>query len=118
MALRRGALRGELHSMSVYRALGLMALCALFLLSALPAFAGGPIGIVLLHSKTGMPGQMTNLASSLSAAGYLIETPEMCWSKKRIFDKSLSDCLLEVDAAVARLKAKGAGRVVIAGTSQ
>ena len=104
--------------MSGYRAPRLLALCALFLFSALPAFAGGPIGIVLLHGKTGMPGQMTHLASSLSAAGYLIETPEMCWSKKRIFDKSLSDCLLEVDAAVARLKAKGAGRVVIAGTSQ
>ena len=101
-----------------YRALRLLVLGALFLFSTLPAFAGGPIGIVLLHGKTGMPGQMANLASSLSAAGYLVETPEMCWSKKRIFDKSLADCLLEVDAAVARLKAGGAARVVVAGTSQ
>ena len=42
----------------------------------------------------------------------------LCWSKNRIFDKSFSDCLLEVDAAVARLKAKGAARIVVAGVSQ
>jgi pimeloyl-ACP methyl ester carboxylesterase len=44
--------------------------------------------------------------------------PELCWSKKRIFDKALPDCLAEVDAAVAHLKATGAGAVIIGGTSQ
>ncbi len=94
--------------MSGFRSLRLLALSALFLFACLPAYAAGQIGIVLLHGKTGMPGAMSNLAGSLTAAGYLVDTPEMCWSKKRIFDKSFSDCLLEVDAAVARLKAKGA----------
>jgi len=101
-----------------FRSLRLLALSAMFLLAGLPAFAAGQIGIVLLHGKTGMPGAMSNLAGSLTAAGYIVDTPEMCWSKKRIFDKSFSDCLLEVDAAVARLKAKGASRIVVGGTSQ
>jgi esterase/lipase len=101
-----------------FRSLRLLVLSAIFLLASLPAFAAGQIGVVLLHGKTGMPGAMSNLAGALSAAGYLVDTPEMCWSKKRIFDKSFSDCLLEVDAAVARLKAKGASRIVVGGTSQ
>ena len=101
-----------------FRSLRLLALSAILLFACLPAFAAGQIGIVLLHGKTGMPGAMSNLAGSLTAAGYLVDTPEMCWSKKRIFDKSFSDCLTEVDAAVARLKAKGASRIVVGGTSQ
>jgi esterase/lipase len=104
--------------MSGFRSLRLLALSALFLFAALPVFAAGPIGIVLLHGKTGTPNQMNKLAAALTAAGYAVDVPELCWSKNRIFDKSFSDCLLEVDAAVARLKAKGAARIVVAGTSQ
>jgi esterase/lipase len=104
--------------MSRLSALRLLALGLIFLGGTLPAFAGGTIGIVLLHGKTGMPGAMTNLASVLTAAEYSVEAPEMCWSKKRIFDKTFADCLGEVDAAVARLRAKGASRIVVAGASQ
>lgn len=104
--------------MTGFRSLRLIALSALLLFTCLPAFAAGQIGIVLLHGKTGMPGQMNALASALQAAGYKIAAPELCWSKKRIFDKSLSDCLLEVDAAVERLRAAGAARIVVAGVSQ
>ncbi len=104
--------------MSRLPALRLFALCAILVFSTLQASAAGPIGVVLLHGKTGMPGAMGKLAAALSAAGYAVETPEMCWSKKRIFDKTLDGCLAEVDAAVARLKAKGAARIVVGGTSQ
>jgi esterase/lipase len=107
--------------MSRLPALRLFALCAIFLLGplgALPAMAGGPIGVVLLHGKTGTPNQMNKLAAALAAAGYALDVPELCWSKNRIFDKSFSDCLTEVDEAVARLKAKGAARIVVAGASQ
>ena len=104
--------------MSVFRISRRILFCALLSFVALPAQAGGQIGIVLLHGKTGMPGAMSNLDTALTAAGYAVDTPEMCWSKKRIFDKSFSDCLLEVDAAVARLKSKSASRIVVAGTSQ
>jgi hypothetical protein len=49
-----------------------------------PAFAQ-TIGIVLLHGKTGSPDTVINqLAIALQGAGYLIDTPEMCWSRRRI----------------------------------
>jgi len=74
-------------------------------------------GIVLLHGKTGMPSQFTLLAADLSDLGYLVEIPEMCWSARRIFDRSFSGCLDDVDAAVARLKADGAEGIIVAGHS-
>jgi hypothetical protein len=55
--------------MSGFRSLRLLALSAIFLFACLPAYAAGQIGIVLLHGKTGMPGAMSNLAGSLTAAG-------------------------------------------------
>jgi len=88
------------------------------LLIGTPAEAASVTGIVLLHGKTGMPSQLAKLSDALTADGYLVSTPEMCWSRKRIFDKPLPDCLAEVDAAVTQLKAKGAGRIVVGGMSQ
>ncbi len=66
--------------MSGFRSLRLLALSALFLFAALPVFAAGPIGIVLLHGKTGTPNQMNKLAAALTAAGYAVDVPELCWS--------------------------------------
>ena len=86
--------------------------------SAATAAAADTTGVVLLHGKTGMPGQMAKLASTLTAAGYAIETPEMCWSKKRIFDEGFTDCLRDVDTAIVTLKTNGASRIVVAGVSQ
>ncbi len=86
--------------------------------SAMTASAADTTGVVLLHGKTGMPGQMAKLASALTAAGYAVETPEMCWSKKRIFDETFADCLRDVDAAIITLKTNGASRIVVAGVSQ
>ena len=80
--------------------------------------AADTTGVVLLHGKTGIPGQMAQLASALTAAGYAVETPEMCWSKHRIFDETFTDCLRDVDAAIASLKTQGATRIVVAGVSQ
>ena len=89
----------------------------LLLAAAMPASAAG-IGVVLLHGKTGTPTQLAKLSAALAGAGYSVATPEMCWSKARIFDAALADCLKDVDAAIADLKAKGATAVVIGGTSQ
>jgi esterase/lipase len=83
-----------------------------------PAGAAASLGVVLLHGKNGTPEQMAKLAATLKDAGYAVSTPEMCWSKARIFDKALPDCLKEVDAAVAGLKSGGASRIVIGGVSQ
>ena len=52
------------------------------------------IGIVLMHGKTGSPTTVINqLAIALQGAGYLVEAPEMCWSRRRIYDRPFLDCL-------------------------
>jgi pimeloyl-ACP methyl ester carboxylesterase len=77
------------------------------------------IGIVLMHGKTGSPNAVIDrLATTLQGAGNLIETPEMCWSRRRIYDRPFLDCLTEIDSAIAQLKGHGAGRIVVAGMSQ
>jgi pimeloyl-ACP methyl ester carboxylesterase len=77
------------------------------------------VGIVLMHGKTGSPNTVIDrLASDLQSAGYLVDTPEMCWSRQRIYDRPFLDCLTEIDSAIGRLKGRGAGRIVVAGMSQ
>jgi len=94
-------------------------LCGLFLmiLVAVPAGAAAKPGVLLLHGKTGMPGQMQALAGALRNAGYIVGAPEMCWSRRRIYDRDLGGCLADIDAAIARLKGEGATDVVLGGTS-
>jgi dienelactone hydrolase len=93
-------------------------LCALVFAGATSAIAAGGLGIVLLHGKTGTPNQFDKLAKALTDDGYIVATPEMCWSKARIFDEPFSKCLKDVDAAVAKLRGAGAEVVVVAGMSQ
>jgi len=82
-----------------------------------PASASERIGVVLLHGKTGTPAAFTTLAGTLDETGYPVETPEMCWSARRIYDRPFDDCLADVDAAVARLEADGFDHIVIGGHS-
>jgi len=95
----------------------------LFLLVGLAGFTASvqaqapqKIGIVLLHGKLGarMGGW---LVDALKNAGYLVATPEMCWSGERRFDRTYPDCLAEVDAAISSLKAQGATSIVVGGLS-
>ena len=81
--------------------------------------AADGIGIVLLHGKQGMPSSwnLSSLSGSLTNAGFLLERPEMCWSRRRIYDRTYSDCLNEIDAAVERLKSQGASVIIVAGQS-
>jgi pimeloyl-ACP methyl ester carboxylesterase len=91
--------------------------CIVAMLAALtlPAAAADKLGIVLMHGKEGLPGRMLSLSSALSAAGFLVERPEMCWSRRRIYDRMYLDCLTDADAAADKLKAEGATGIVIAG---
>jgi esterase/lipase len=82
---------------------------------ALPAAAADKLGIVLMHGKEGLPGRMVSLSSALTAAGFPVERPEMCWSRRRIYDRTYLDCLTDIDAAADKLKAEGATGIVIAG---
>lgn len=82
------------------------------------AQAADKLGIVLMHGKQGNPDRgITNLASALESAGYLVARPEMCWSKRRIYDKPYPACLAELDKVIADLKADGATAIVLAGHS-
>lgn len=94
--------------------------------SALVAAPAGPgplaeerFGVVLMHGKGGHPDDqaLQQLTRSLEAAGYLVDRPEMCWSSRRIYDRSWPECMVDVDAAVQRLKAKGASAIIDAGLS-
>lgn len=82
------------------------------------SFAADRIGVVLMHGKGGRPGLVIDgLAGKLSAAGFLVEAPEMPWSRTRIYDRDYEESMAEIDVAVAKLKAKGATRIVVAGQS-
>jgi pimeloyl-ACP methyl ester carboxylesterase len=98
----------------------LRTIAVLVVLALVPpaARAADKLGIVLMHGLQGQPkGYIKGLATTLGEAGYLVATPEMCWSKTRLLDRPLPDCLKEVDAAVASLRQQGATGVVVAGHS-
>jgi pimeloyl-ACP methyl ester carboxylesterase len=94
--------------------------------SSAPAEAAGKVGVVLMHGKLGMalgaapagrPAIGARLVAALEGAGYLVATPEMCWSRRRSYDHGFSDCLGEIDAAIAGLKGRGATSIVVGGLS-
>lgn len=92
---------------------------ALLCVMATSAWAGSDVGIVMLHGLRGMPGvgNTSGFEHALRSAGYIVETPEMCWSRNRIYDAPYPDRLKEIDTAIGKLKAAGATRIVIAGMS-
>jgi hypothetical protein len=52
----------------------------------------GKVGIVLLHGKQSpVPGPVGSLAEKLRGAHYLVATPEMPWSRDRIYGASLRE---------------------------
>lgn len=82
------------------------------------AAADDKLGIVLMHGKEGLPTHLQVLATAMTAAGYAVERPEMCWSRRRIYDQTYLDCLKDADKAVEKLRAQGARAIVVAGMSQ
>lgn len=71
-------------------------------------------GVVLIHGKAGGQGPLQPLAQALKARGAIVVLPRMSWtSGYRTYDQTLR----EVQAAVSRLKAGGASRIVLAGHS-
>ena len=79
--------------------------------------AAPPLGIVLMHGKNGPPRYLAGIKTILEDHGYLVATPEMCWSDKRMYDRDYADCLTEIDAAVTDLRRRGAKSIVVAGHS-
>jgi pimeloyl-ACP methyl ester carboxylesterase len=92
----------------------------------MPTAAQGTVGVLLLHGKLGEPMGVglgrrraigLQLVYALKRAGYLVATPEMCWSQTRRFDRPYPDCLSEIDHAIAALKSRGAAGIVVGGLS-
>ena len=76
------------------------------------------VGVVLMHGNTDSPdGTIAPLAAAMEAAGYPVERPEMCWSQRRRRDRPLLDCLVELEAPIARLIGRGTRAIVVAGMS-
>lgn len=93
-------------------------LCAVLLMAASAAQAADKIGVLLMHGKQGAPDKaITTLLSQLESAGFPVEAPEMCWSKRRIYDRTYEECLAELDVAATKLRERGATALVVAGHS-
>ena len=91
---------------------------ALALPIASSAAEEGNVGIVLLHGKQDRaPYEISSLARKLKRAGYLVVTPEMPWSRNRIYDASYEEAMLEIDKAVEALKKDGARKILVGGLS-
>ena len=74
--------------------------------------------MLLLHGKTGGNKSIYHLSGELESAGFLVEMPSSTpWSPNRIYDRTYLETLKELDAAVDKLKAAGATRLVVGGHS-
>jgi len=83
------------------------------------AYAQDRWGIVVLHGKQGNPaGEVLEpVISAIRSAGFLVDTLEMPWSGRRIYDATFTQALSEMDQAVDRLRRPGATKIVVAGMS-
>jgi pimeloyl-ACP methyl ester carboxylesterase len=90
------------------------------LLALAPAVARADgIGVVLMHGKQGTPDApyLAYLSQQIEKAGFMVDRPTMCWSRTRVYDRSILDCMADVDASIDRLKNRGATAFVVAGHS-
>lgn len=89
-----------------------LALCA----APAPASAAERLGVVVLHDKNGgADKQLTELLRVLRNVGFTVLTPELPWSKKRGFDATYQQALVEIGLAVEELRLSGCTQVALAG---
>ncbi len=70
------------------------------------------------HSKSSPAGRsIAGLAHDLEGAGFKIDVPEMPWSMIHPYDRTFEEALDQVVAAVEKLRAQGADRIVVVGHS-
>lgn len=84
-----------------------------------PPDTGGPrIGVVVLHGKWGDPyGQTLRFTRTMQREGFMTDSPEMPWSGRRAYDTGVDGMVKEIDAAVGRLRSRGAEKIFVAGHS-
>lgn len=85
-----------------------------------PVVAAEKVGVILMHGKWGTnksKSPVVILGKSLKSKGFIVETPDMPWSKSRLYAKDYEATMAEIDKAVAKLKSKGATKIVVGGHS-
>ena len=97
----------------------IFAILACLLAIAPVAARADAIGVVLMHGKQGTPDEhyLAYLSQQIEKAGFPVDRPTMCWSRTRIYDRALLDCMADIDDLIARLKNCGATAIVVAGHS-
>jgi esterase/lipase len=88
-----------------------------FLLVVVMGYAQENIGIVLMHGKDSTPKIVSVLSDNLESAGFKVLTPDMPWSKKRIYDRTYKESIEEINQYVKELKSDGMDKVYVAGHS-
>ena len=93
--------------------------CMALWMSWVSAVAAEPkMGVVVMHGKWGNPkGSVASFASAMEHAGFVVESPEMPWSGRRLYDAGMEGVVAEIGAAVKSLRDKGATKVCLAGHS-
>jgi pimeloyl-ACP methyl ester carboxylesterase len=87
-------------------------------LPAPAAAADNAVGVIVMHGKWGSPQHYVNgLANALQDQGFLVATPEMPWSGRRYYDKSVDGADAETDAEIAKLRDQGAKQIFLVGHS-
>ena len=102
------------------RHLLLAAVVALFLTPQQAEAARGDMGVLLFHGKGGTAhpnSPLGQLAEALNAAGFIVMTPDMPWSRSRIWEKSFDQAMAEIDKYVTQLRGKGAKKIIVGGHS-
>lgn len=100
----------------------IVAICAIALacFAAPTSVRAGDVGVVLLHGKWGtakVKSPIGKLRANLEDAGFDVIAPDMPWSRSRYLEKGYEESMAEIDEAVATLKRRGAGKVVVGGHS-
>ena len=97
-----------------------LAALAVFVLAAGPqAAAAETIGVVMMHGKDAKPNHVAVASLSRYLAGsFLVDEPDMPWAERRGYDVDYERAMTEIDAAVARLKARGATAIVVGPNGQ
>lgn len=89
-------------------------------LAPLPAAAQERIGILMLHGKS--PGSAQDpyfspIKTRLEAEGWLVQLPDMPWSRSRYLEGHWDAAMQEMSGYVQALRAQGATRIVLVGHS-
>lgn len=88
---------------------------ALLVLLAWPAWSAGRSGAVVLHGKAESPDRVADLVSALQRENVFVAAPEVPWSGRRRYDRSVPEADQEIDAVIAGLRDQGARRVYLIG---